>query len=59
MFFRTPIKCLLQISQLNETLQRKEVEIHGMEERYKRYIEKAKSVIRTLDPKGVFLSCGK
>jgi len=27
------------------------LDIHRMEERYKKYIEKAKSVIRTLDPK--------
>jgi HOOK protein coiled-coil region len=28
-----------------------ELEMVGMEERYKKYIEKAKSVIKTLDPK--------
>merc|ERR1719204_278475 len=36
---------------LTETLQKKETEMAGMEERYKKYIEKAKSVIKTLDPK--------
>ncbi|XP_069694315.1 protein Hook homolog 3-like [Periplaneta americana] len=36
---------------LQETLKRKEVEFQSLEERYKRYIEKAKSVIKTLDPK--------
>jgi protein HOOK3 len=36
---------------LHETLEKKQVEMQGMEERYKKYIEKAKSVIKTLDPK--------
>merc|ERR1719483_815952 len=40
-----------KISHLSETLQKKEAEMAGMEERYKKYIEKAKSVIKTLDPK--------
>jgi len=40
-----------KISQLNETLQKKDAEINKMEERYKKYIDKAKSVIKTLDPK--------
>ena len=30
---------------------KKDIEMQGMEERYKKYIEKAKSVIKTLDPK--------
>jgi len=34
-----------------DNLQKKEMEMAGMEERYKKYIEKAKSVIKTLDPK--------
>jgi protein HOOK3 len=34
-----------------ETLNRKESEMQAMEERYKRYIEKAKMVLKTLDPK--------
>lgn len=34
-----------------ETLNRKENEMQAMEERYKRYIEKAKMVLKTLDPK--------
>jgi len=38
-------------SSLQETLEKKQVEMQGMEERYKKYIEKAKSVIKTLDPK--------
>jgi len=40
-----------KILQLNETLQKKDAEINKMEERYKKYIDKAKSVIKTLDPK--------
>lgn len=40
-----------KIVQLTETVQKKDVEMQGMEERYKKYIEKAKSVIKTLDPK--------
>merc|ERR1711894_770979 len=38
-------------TQLSETIHKKDVEMQGMEERYKKYIEKAKSVIKTLDPK--------
>ena len=40
-----------KISQLTDTLQKKDAEINRMEERYKKYIDKAKSVIKTLDPK--------
>ena len=40
-----------QVASLTETLHKKETEMAGMEERYKKYIEKAKSVIKTLDPK--------
>ena len=36
---------------LQETLGRKEAEFQALEERYKKYIEKAKSVINSLDPK--------
>jgi hypothetical protein len=36
---------------LQETLGRKEAEFQALEERYKKYIEKAKSVIKSLDPK--------
>ncbi len=39
------------MNRLNETLQKKEVDIHVMEERYKKYVDKAKSVIKTLEPK--------
>lgn len=34
-----------------ETLTRRENDMQAMEERYKKYIEKAKSVLNTLDPK--------
>ncbi|GFS69941.1 protein Hook homolog [Trichonephila clavipes] len=37
--------------QLQECLNRKEDEMRAMEERYRRYLEKAKNVIKTLDPK--------
>lgn len=40
-----------KVTNLTETLHKKEAEMAGMEERYKKYIEKAKSVIKTLDPK--------
>jgi len=36
---------------LQETLRRKEAEFQVLEGRYKKYIEKAKSVINSLDPK--------
>ena len=34
-----------------EALQRKDAEMQAMEERYKKYVEKAKMVLKTLDPK--------
>ncbi|GIY82918.1 protein Hook homolog 3 [Caerostris darwini] len=37
--------------ELEETLNRKDEEMRAMEERYRRYLEKAKNVIKTLDPK--------
>lgn len=40
-----------KIDSLQEHLNKKDLEMVGMEERYKKYIEKAKSVIKTLDPK--------
>lgn len=36
---------------LEESLSKKEAEMGAMEERYKKYLGKAKSVIKTLDPK--------
>ncbi|XP_068781136.1 protein Hook homolog 3 isoform X7 [Struthio camelus] len=41
----------LRIEELQEALRKKDEEMKQMEERYKKYLEKAKSVIRTLDPK--------
>ena len=41
----------VQTASLQDTLAKKDIEMQGMEERYKKYIEKAKSVIKTLDPK--------
>ena len=40
-----------QITHLEDTMQKKDFDMQVMEERYKKYIEKAKSVIKTLDPK--------
>lgn len=36
---------------MQEALRRKEAELHALEERYKKCIEKAKSVVKTLEPK--------
>ncbi|XP_075595066.1 protein Hook homolog 3-like isoform X6 [Balearica regulorum gibbericeps] len=41
----------LKIEELQEAVRKKDEEMKQMEERYKKYLEKAKSVIRTLDPK--------
>ncbi|KAL8622498.1 hypothetical protein ACOMHN_034161 [Nucella lapillus] len=38
-----------QMTSLQETLARKDEEMHAMEERYKRYLEKARNVIQSLD----------
>ncbi|XP_076035650.1 hook microtubule tethering protein isoform X2 [Oratosquilla oratoria] len=40
-----------KVAMLEEGLSRKESEMAAMEERYKKYLGKAKSVIKTLDPK--------
>ncbi|XP_062844763.1 protein Hook homolog 3 [Trichomycterus rosablanca] len=40
-----------RIEELEDALKKKDDEMKQMEERYKKYLEKAKSVIRTLDPK--------
>lgn len=40
-----------KITHLEDTMQKKDFDMQVMEERYKKYIEKAKSVIKTLDPK--------
>uniref|UniRef100_A0A8C6LVD0 Hook microtubule tethering protein 3 n=1 Tax=Nothobranchius furzeri TaxID=105023 RepID=A0A8C6LVD0_NOTFU len=39
------------VDELEEALKKKDEEMKQMEDRYKKYLEKAKSVIRTLDPK--------
>ncbi|XP_013889242.1 protein Hook homolog 2 isoform X2 [Austrofundulus limnaeus] len=40
-----------KIDELQETLRKKDEDMKQMEERYKRYVEKARTVIKTLDPK--------
>ncbi|CAN0221998.1 protein Hook homolog 3-like [Lethenteron reissneri] len=39
------------VEELQAALEQKERDMRAMEERYKRYLDKAKSVIKTLDPK--------
>ncbi|KAL4658996.1 hypothetical protein GN956_G3390 [Arapaima gigas] len=41
----------VKVEELEEALKKKDEDMKLMEERYKKYLEKAKSVIRTLDPK--------
>ncbi|EDO33979.1 predicted protein [Nematostella vectensis] len=45
------LKTQLDTYKKQSMLSKKESEMKAMEERYKRYLEKAKSVIKTLDPK--------
>ncbi|XP_069557323.1 protein Hook homolog 2 [Brachyistius frenatus] len=40
-----------KIDELQEILQKKDEDMKQMEERYKRYVERARTVIQTLDPK--------
>ncbi|KAJ8372329.1 hypothetical protein AAFF_G00290590 [Aldrovandia affinis] len=40
-----------KIGELQEILKKKDEDMKQMEERYKRYVEKARTVIKTLDPK--------
>uniref|UniRef100_A0A665TXP8 Hook microtubule-tethering protein 2 n=1 Tax=Echeneis naucrates TaxID=173247 RepID=A0A665TXP8_ECHNA len=40
-----------KIDELHEILRKKDEDMKQMEERYKRYVEKARTVIKTLDPK--------
>lgn len=40
-----------KIDELQEILKKKDEDMKLMEERYKRYVEKARTVIKTLDPK--------
>uniref|UniRef100_A0AAZ3QM45 Calponin-homology (CH) domain-containing protein n=1 Tax=Oncorhynchus tshawytscha TaxID=74940 RepID=A0AAZ3QM45_ONCTS len=42
---------LYLLEELEEALKKKDEDMKQMEDRYKKYLEKAKSVIRTLDPK--------
>ncbi|XP_034089062.1 protein Hook homolog 2-like isoform X1 [Gymnodraco acuticeps] len=44
-------KMLKKINELQESLKKKDADMKQMEERYKRYVEKARTVIKTLDPK--------
>lgn len=39
-----------KIDELQESLRKKDEDMKQMEERYKRYVEKARTVIKTLDP---------
>ena len=54
------MQCLFspQITHLEDTMQKKDFDMQVMEERYKKYIEKAKSVIKTLDPKTAAAAAG-
>lgn len=40
-----------KIDELQEVLKKKDEDMKAMEERYKKYLDKARTVIRTLDPK--------
>jgi len=40
-----------EISSLRDQLEKKDEQMKEMEDRYKNYLDKAKSVIKTLDPK--------
>ncbi|KAL1784191.1 Hook-like 2 isoform X2 [Sigmodon hispidus] len=40
-----------RIEELQESLQKKDADLQAMEERYRRYVDKARSVIQTLEPK--------
>ncbi|KFO19503.1 protein Hook homolog 2 isoform X2 [Fukomys damarensis] len=40
-----------RIEELQDSLQRKDADLRAMEERYRRYINKARTVIQTLEPK--------
>uniref|UniRef100_A0A8C7XJ14 Hook microtubule tethering protein 2 n=1 Tax=Oryzias sinensis TaxID=183150 RepID=A0A8C7XJ14_9TELE len=46
-----PSPPLSKIDELQEILRKKDEDMKQMEERYKRYMEKARTVIKTLDPK--------
>ncbi|XP_032990997.1 protein Hook homolog 2 isoform X5 [Rhinolophus ferrumequinum] len=40
-----------RIEELQDSLQKKEADLRAMEERYRRYVDKARTVIQTLEPK--------
>ncbi|KAM6149040.1 protein Hook homolog 2 [Erethizon dorsatum] len=40
-----------RIEELQESLQKKDADLRAMEERYRRYVDKARTVIQTLEPK--------
>ncbi|MGH0188801.1 UNVERIFIED_CONTAM: hypothetical protein FKN15_031462 [Acipenser sinensis] len=40
-----------KIDELEESLKKKDEDMKAMEERYRKYVEKARTVIKTLDPK--------
>lgn len=40
-----------RIEELQDSLQKKDADLRAMEERYRRYVDKARSVIQTLEPK--------
>ncbi|XP_028718072.1 protein Hook homolog 2 isoform X3 [Peromyscus leucopus] len=40
-----------RIEELQDSLQKKDADLQAMEERYRRYVDKARSVIQTLEPK--------
>uniref|UniRef100_A0A8D2E2B3 Hook microtubule tethering protein 2 n=1 Tax=Sciurus vulgaris TaxID=55149 RepID=A0A8D2E2B3_SCIVU len=40
-----------RIEELQDSLQRKDADLRAMEERYRRYVDKARTVIQTLEPK--------
>ncbi|XP_064416803.1 protein Hook homolog 2 [Latimeria chalumnae] len=47
-----------KIDELQEILRKKDEDMRVMEERYKRYVEKARTVIKTLDPKQQTMKVG-
>lgn len=40
-----------RIEELQDSLQKKDADLRAMEERYRRYVDKARTVIQTLEPK--------
>uniref|UniRef100_A0A8D3CIL4 Calponin-homology (CH) domain-containing protein n=1 Tax=Scophthalmus maximus TaxID=52904 RepID=A0A8D3CIL4_SCOMX len=50
-FFVISLSVAKKIDELQEILRKKDEDMKQMEDRYKRYVEKARTVIKTLDPK--------